>query len=76
MQGDLCAVGFVINEDKSIWVPTQSIEWLGTIWDTNSEEISIRQKRVDKAKLLIENGYKILADLLDSCPPLLVQLCP
>jgi hypothetical protein len=45
MQGDLCAAGFVINEEKSIWVPTQTIEWLGIIWDAKSGLISIRQKR-------------------------------
>jgi hypothetical protein len=68
MQGDLCAAGFVINKEKSMWVPTQTIERLGIIWDAKSGLISIRQKRVDKTTLLYWRvRLEILANLPENC---------
>ena len=32
-QGDLYAAGFVVAEEMAIWEPTQSLVWLGIIWD-------------------------------------------
>jgi len=54
MQGDLHAAGFIVNQEKSIWEPTQNIEWLGIIWDVKGGFISIGEKRIDKAKRLLE----------------------
>jgi hypothetical protein len=33
----LVDAGFLINEEKSIFVPTQKLEWLGILWDTFSK---------------------------------------
>jgi hypothetical protein len=33
----LTEAGFLINVDKSVFTPAQSIEWLGIIWDSNNK---------------------------------------
>jgi hypothetical protein len=36
---DLIKIGFVANNEKSVWKPVQLIEWLGFIWNIrNSTE--------------------------------------
>lgn len=41
-------LGFCINEEKSVLVPTKCIEYLGNIIDTNSMTISLPKHRVEK----------------------------
>jgi hypothetical protein len=36
VRGDLIKSGFVANNEKSVWKPVQSIEWLGFIWNLSS----------------------------------------
>ena len=33
VRGDLYNAGFVVNEDKSVWEPTQVLDWLGITWN-------------------------------------------
>jgi len=33
--------GFIINQEKSIFTPTQVIQWLGLIWDTRRQTLSL-----------------------------------
>ena len=33
VRADLCNAGFVVNEDKSVWEPTQVLDWLGITWN-------------------------------------------
>ena len=33
VKSDLLAAGLVPNKDKSFWIPTQRIDWLGITWD-------------------------------------------
>ena len=56
MQGDLFAAGFVVNQEKSVWEPTQNLEWLGINWDAKGGVISVREKRIVKAKRLLVNA--------------------
>jgi len=32
---------FIINQEKSVFVPTQVIQWLGLIWDSRSQSLSL-----------------------------------
>ena len=43
--GDLVASGFVINQEKSIWCPVQSIVWLGIVWNFEHGTIAITDAR-------------------------------
>ena len=58
IKGDLEAAGFVVNKEKSIWEPTQCIEWLGLIWDTKTGTLSIPDRRIESALFSIENVQK------------------
>jgi len=54
MKGDLCAAGFVINEEKSTWEPSHIIEWLGIVWNCELGSISIKEERVSKLNAMLE----------------------
>ena len=58
MYGDLCAAGFVVNKEKSLWEPTQCLEWLGLVWNAKEGNLMIKQKRVDKALILIDKAIQ------------------
>ena len=34
IRADLFKAGFVTNEDKSVWIPCQRLDWLGITWDS------------------------------------------
>ena len=44
--GDLVASGFVINQEKSIWCPVQSIVWLGIVWNFEHGTIAITDAKL------------------------------
>ena len=41
-------MGLVANYDKSVWVPTQCLEWLGISWDLLNAILTIPQPRIDR----------------------------
>ena len=68
MHADLfISLGFVPNEEKSLWEPTQVITWLGTVIDTSQCIISATDTRIQS---LLED----LSFLLDSTHPSLYQV--
>ena len=44
---DLLKAGFLPNETKCVWDPTQVITWLGAVLNTKSSEISATERRVN-----------------------------
>ena len=46
--GDLVASGFVINQEKSIWCPVQSVVWLGIVWNFEHGTFAITDARNGK----------------------------
>ena len=46
VHADLLKSGFVPNEEKSLWEPTQVITWLGTLIDTSQCIISVTDTRI------------------------------
>ena len=54
VHADLTRYGFLINEDKSLWVPVQNITWLGTVFDTVRVFISVTESRISKLKSSIK----------------------
>jgi hypothetical protein len=53
VRGDLIKSGFVANNEKSVWKPVQSIEWLGFIWNLSSGTLEIPQKKIETLKNII-----------------------
>ena len=49
----LVDAGFLINEVKSISVPTQKLEWLGILWDFQLFSLSISDRRISDLLCLI-----------------------
>ena len=75
IQSDLHQAGFITNEDKCVWQPTQSLIWLGTHWDRVTGTISISPDRIDKTIKVLEKlilQQKASAQL--NKPPLLPLL--
>ena len=52
---DLFKVGFVTNEDKSVWIPCQRLDWLGITWDSARGTIKIVDRRVAKITSAIDS---------------------
>ena len=67
VHADLLKSGFVPNEEKSLWEPTQVITWLGTVIDTSQCIISATDTR-------IQSLSEDLSFLLDSTHPSLYQV--
>ncbi|CAH3199212.1 unnamed protein product, partial [Porites evermanni] len=47
--------GFVTNEDKSMWIPRQKLDWLGITWDSARGTIEIVDRRVAKITCTIDS---------------------
>ena len=62
---DLLKSGFLPNEDKCVWEPTQVITWLGTVLNMSSSVISATDKRISS---LQEDLAFLLATSLSSHP--------
>lgn len=45
LRADLFKAGFVTNEDKSVWIPCQRLDWLGITWDSARGTIEIVNRR-------------------------------
>lgn len=56
MQADLKLAGFLVNEEKSIWEPSQSMDWLGFSWDTVQDMLFIPQSKKDKFLIKISKA--------------------
>ena len=59
---DLRRAGIVWNVKKSVWVPVQSLEWVGFSWDSAKGIFSVKQKRVEKLKAFLSELIQ-----LESC---------
>ena len=70
VRNDLIRAGFVPNDDKSIWKPTQSLDWLGLRWNSVKGSLSIVPRRIEKIlntiKQVIESAFQISARQLAS----------
>ena len=61
VRSDLASAGVVVNEEQSIWVPTQVLEWLGIVWDLSRGRIFIPHRRIVRllrALLSLKSGSR------------------
>ena len=47
VKSSLCNAGFLINEEKSLFNPVQSLEWLGLMWNSVNFSIFIPERRIN-----------------------------
>ena len=50
IKSDLKRAGFLVNHEKSVWVPTQCLEWLGLLWNTKNGTMQIPERRLISAR--------------------------
>ena len=60
-------IGFLPNEAKCVWEPTQVITWLGAIFNTSTSEISATVKRITS----LQEDLAALLAISSSCLPAL-----
>ena len=46
VKADLLSAGLVPNKEKSIWIPTRKLNWLGISWDADEGSIQVTERRV------------------------------
>jgi hypothetical protein len=51
---DLASAGFITIDEKSVWVPTQVLNWLGSTWNLVLGTLKIVQRRTTKILYTIE----------------------
>ena len=42
------SASFVINEEKSVWAPSQVLDWLGITWNSLLGTLKIEDRRITK----------------------------
>ena len=45
---DLLSAGFIPHDNKSIWEPTQMLDWLGLQWNKREGNINIVSRNIEK----------------------------
>ena len=57
--------GFVVNLEKSVWVPCSVLEWLGYLWNMQSGTVSMPTRKIvsfkDMVKSTLQNKEQISA---------------
>jgi hypothetical protein len=71
VKSDLLAAGFVPNVEKSHWLPSQSIDWLGMHWDGCLGSFAISVKRIKDIHISIQS---FINDLPRSTPRSLASM--
>ena len=70
VRADLCNAGFVVNEEKSVWEPTQVLDWQGITWNSALGTLKIVERRIVKIinsiDYIIEANFKVSARELAS----------
>ena len=54
----LQGLGYIINQEKSVMIPTQMIEFLSMEIDSKTMTVSIPQEKFQKIKLKCQNLYQ------------------
>ena len=74
------SAGFVISEEKSVWEPSQVLDWLGITWNSLLGTLKIVDRRITKITntiyRIIEADFKISARELASFTGQIVSTAP
>ena len=72
VRNTLLAAGFVINEEKSVWQPTEWISWLGIDYDSKENVFKITETRI---RFLLESLDYTIDNLPYTTPRKLSRVC-
>ena len=56
VKNTLSNAGFVVNEAKSTWAPTQKLQWLGFTIDPEHGQVSVPEKKLSNLRKLLEDA--------------------
>ena len=56
VKSTLSKAGFVVNEAKSTWAPTQKLQWLGFTIDLEHGQVSVPEKKLTNLRRLLEDA--------------------
>ena len=59
VSGDLIKSVFIVGNEKSVWKPVQSIDWLDFIWNLSSGTLEIPQKKIETLKSISGRKFAI-----------------
>ena len=59
----LLDAGFLLNEEKSIFKPVKTLEWLGIIWNAVDFTLSIPKRRIDDLIFSLNHAFEIFPRL-------------
>ena len=80
VKSDLQADGFIINDEKSVWVPCQGLGWLGLFWNLIKGVLEIPEDRLLKVDYAISDIlnrlYGVSARKIAHLAGLLISLAP
>ena len=70
VRNDLSSAGFIANDEKSVWEPTQVLDWLGLTWNSIMGTLKIVDRRITKILKtidhIINSNFKVSARSLAS----------
>ena len=58
VKSTLSKAGFVVNEAKSTWVPTQKLQWLGFTIDLEHGQVFVPEKKLSYLRKLLEHACR------------------
>jgi len=61
VRSDLQNFGFLLADDKCIWVPLQRIVWLGYVWDASCGKLAICDDRLVRFEALLHEMLALVA---------------
>ena len=77
---DLYSAGFVINEEKSVWEPSQVLDWLAITWNSLLGTLKIVDRRItnitNNIDRIIEAVFKLSAKELASFMGQIISTAP
>ena len=70
VRNHLSSAGFIANDEKSVWEPTQVLDWLGLTWNSIMGTLKIVDRRITKILKtidhIINSNFKVSARSLAS----------
>ena len=80
VKSDLGEASFITNDEKSIWEPSQRIDWLGLTWDSAQGTTEIVDRRFAKILTTIDSiadsGFVVTAGKLASFTGQIISTSP
>ena len=59
IRSDLSSAWLLVNDEKRVWRPTQSLTWFGLNWNGQTGTISIISERIDKFGKVLHSWFRL-----------------